>query len=258
MSLAQASFFGIGAYATAMLLINTKINFLLSVGLGVIIVIPISLFLGLVLGQFNKDNYMFVSMGFNIIIYGLFNNLGNFTNGPLGISAIPKPQLFGVNFSTNLPFLLLALLILLFVYSLSNYITKSSFGRVLKAIREDENVAKSFGFNTTDFKLLIFIIAAVMAAMAGSLYASYFSFIDPSNFDISTSILVLSIIIIGGLASLTGTILSSLFFVFFPEILRFVGFPSDAVFQMRQVAFGFIIIFISLFRPRGLMGKYKL
>ncbi|HKC04555.1 MAG TPA: branched-chain amino acid ABC transporter permease [Patescibacteria group bacterium] len=258
MSLTQASFFGIGAYVTALLLIHTQTGFLLSVLLGVIIVVPVSLFLELISDQFNKDNYMLVSLGLNVIIFGLFNNLYNLTNGAVGISAIPRPILLGIDFSSNFYFLLLVLIFLLLIYLLSYYIVRTSFGRVLKTIREDENVSRSFGFNTRHYKLAIFAIAAAMAAVAGSLYASYFSFIDPSNFSVTTSIMILSITIIGGLASLTGTLIGSLFFVLFPEFLRFVGFPSEAAFQLRQAAFGLTIIVLMMFRPQGLMGKYKL
>lgn len=258
MSLTHASFFGIGAYVTALLLVNIKTGFLLSVLLGVIVAVPISLFLGLILDKFDKDDYMLVSLGLNAIMFGLFNNLYSLTNGALGISGIPRPLLFGIDFSSNSYFLLLALAFLTLTYLLSHYIVRTSFGRVLKTIREDENITRSFGFDTRYYKLTIYVIASAMAAIAGSLYSSYFSFIDPSTFGVTTSIMILSITVIGGLASLTGTLVGSLFFVLFPEFLRFIGFPSDAAFQLRQAVFGLIIILLMMFRPQGLMGKYKL
>jgi len=258
MSLTHASFFGIGAYVTALLLTHTKTDFLLPVLIGVIIVAPISLFFGLILNQFNKDDYMLVSLGLNVIVFGLFNNLDNLTSGALGISGITRPFLLRIDFSSDFYFLLLALIFLSLIYLISHYIIRTSFGRILKAIREDENVTRSFGFNTKYYKLIIFVIAAAMASIAGSLYASYFSYIDPSTFGTTTSIMLFSITVIGGLASLTGTLVGTLFFVLFPELLRFVGFPSDAAFQLRQAGFGLMIILLMMFRPQGLIGKYKL
>lgn len=259
MSLTHSSFFGIGAYVTALLLIHTKTDFFLSVLLGVIVVIPISLFMGMILNQFSdKNNYMLISLGLNVIIFGLFNNLDSLTNGALGLSGISRPHLFGIDFSSNFYFLLLVLVFLSLTYLLSHYIVRTSFGRILKAIRDDEIITKSFGFNTKHFKLAIFVIAAVMAAVAGSLYASYFSYIDPSTFGTTTSIMIFSIVVIGGLASLAGTLIGTLFFVLFPELLRFVGFPSEVASQLHQVVFGLIIILLMMFRPQGLMGKYKL
>src|SRR5258706_5298196 len=114
---------------------------------------------------------MLVSLGLNVIIFGLFNNLYNLTNGAVGISAIPRPILLGIDFSSNFYFLLLVLIFLLLIYLLSYYIVRTSFGRVLKTIREDENVSRSFGFNTRHYKLAIFAISAAMAPLALDAYA---------------------------------------------------------------------------------------
>ena len=97
-----------------------------------------------------------------------------------------------------------------------------------------------------------------MAAIAGALFASYITFIDPSSFVLMESIFVLAIIILGGLANLRGSILGALFLVLLPEILRFVGFPADIAAQMRQVIYGVILILLMLYRPQGLIGEYKL
>lgn len=97
-----------------------------------------------------------------------------------------------------------------------------------------------------------------MAASAGSLFASYMSYIDPSSFTLNESIFILAIIILGGLANLRGSIAGALFLILLPEILRFVGFPSEIAAQMRQVVYGVILILLMLYRPQGLVGEYKL
>ena len=134
----------------------------------------------------------------------------------------------------------------------------SSFGRVLKAIREDEGAIQVFGYKTLYYKLTVFVLAAMMASLAGSLFASYITFIDPTQFVLFESIFILAIIILGGLANLKGSILGALFLIVLPEILRFVGFPVDIAAQMRQVVYGFLLIILMLYRPQGLLGEYKL
>jgi len=258
LSMTHAVFYGLGAYTTAILLTQFGVNFFLSVILGIIIAGVVGLFIGIVLSRFKGDIYALASFGFNIIVFSIFLNWQSLTNGPLGIAGIKKPSLLGFEFSSNFSFLILSLVVLLLIYLLSQFIVKSSFGRVLKAIREDEQAVQVFGYQTIYYKLTIFVIGACMAAVAGSLFASYISFVDPSSFVLMESIFVLAIIILGGLANLRGALLGALFLILLPEILRFVGFPSDIAAQMRQVIYGLILIFLMLYRPQGLMGEYKL
>lgn len=258
LSVTQAAFYGMGAYATAILLTTTGMNFFVSVILGMIISGVVSLLIGFVLSKFKDDYYALGSFGFNIIVYSIFLNWQSLTRGPLGIPGIPRPSLFGFTFSENIWFLLLSALALLLVYGVSQYIVKSSFGRVLKAIREDEDAIRVFGYNTLFYKLAIFVIGAMLASIAGSLFASYITFIDPSTFTLNESIFLLAIIIMGGLANNRGAVLGAVILILLPEILRFVGFPSDIAAQMRQVSYGVILILLMLYRPQGLVGEYKL
>lgn len=258
LSVSHAAFYGIGAYSTAILLTRFDINFFASVAIGIIVASILALLIGLILSKFSGDYYALCSLGFNAIVFSIFLNWQDFTRGPLGISGISRPSLFGVNLSSNMSFLIVSLVFLILVYLVSLFITSSSFGRVLKAIREDEKVIQVFGYNTSYYKLAIFIIGSGLAAIAGSLFASYISYIDPTTFNIAESIFILSIIILGGLANLRGSILGALFLILLPEILRFVGFPTDIAAQMRQVVYGLLLVLLMLYRPQGLMGEYKL
>lgn len=258
LSLTHAAFYGIGAYTTAILLTKTDAGFFGSVILGIIIAVTVSSLIGMVLSKFKGDYYTLGTFGFNTIIFVIFLNWQNLTRGPLGISGIPRPELFGINFANNFNFLILALVFFGLMYFVSQFIANSSLGRVLKAIREDETAIAVFGYNTLYFKLTIFVISAAMAAVAGSLFASYITFIDPSSFGLMESVFILAIIILGGLANLRGSILGALFLILLPEILRFVGFPSDIAAQMQQVVYGVILILLMLYRPQGLLGEYKL
>lgn len=257
LSISHAAFYGIGAYTTAILLTKTNFGFLSSVILGALLAGIISLLIGLVLSKFKGDYYALVSLGFNIIIFSIFLNWQSLTKGPFGIAGIPKPELLGIDFSDHFSFLILVLIFLALIYFISSFIVNSSFGRVLKAIREDEVAISVFGYNTFYFKLIIFIIAAMIASIAGSLYAVYISFIDPSSFQVTESVFILAIIILGGLANLRGSILGALFLILLPELLRFIGFPLEIAAQMRQVIYGLILVLLMIYKPQGLIGEYK-
>lgn len=258
LSVAQAAFYGVGAYVTAILLTSLGLNFFLSIVIGVLITAIISFLIGIVLSKFSGDYFVLGSLGFNAILFSIFLNWQGLTKGPVGIAGIIKPTLFELSFSSNLSFLILVLVFLALTYLVSRFIARSSFGRVLKAVREDEKAIQVFGYNTLHYKLAIFVISAGMAAVAGSFFASYITFIEPTGFDIMESILILTIIILGGLANLRGSILGALFLILLPEILRFIGFPVDIAAQMRQVVYGILLILLMLYRPQGLLGEYKL
>ena len=258
MSLAHAAFFGIGAYTTAILSTRYDINFIFTLPIAIILAMLASALIGLVLSKFRGDYYTLGSLGFNFIIYAAMLNLQNLTNGPLGISGIPRPVLFGINFSDNFNFLILTAIFLLLVYITCDFIANSSFGRALKAIREDEQVISVFGYNTHHFKLTIFIVGAGLAAIGGSFFSDYITYIDPSTFTSSESVFLWSIIILGGLANLRGSLLGALFLILLPELLRFVGFPNEIAAQMRFAIYGLLLVLLMLFRPQGLMGEYKL
>jgi len=257
-SIAHAAFYGIGAYSTALLLTQFEVNFFLSLLIGVMITLIVSLLIGIVLSRFSEDYYAIVSIGFTVIAFAVFLNWVWLTKGPVGIPGIDKPSISNFVFSSNLSFLVLTLFFLGVVFLICRFIVNSSFGRVLKAIREDEKAIEVFGYNTTYYKLIIFVIGALLTSIAGSLFGSYLTFVGPSMFMLRESIFILVIIILGGLGNLYGSILGALFLILLPEALRFVGLPTNIAAQMRQVIYGVILILLMLYRPQGLVGEYKL
>ena len=258
LNVSQAAFYGIGAYATALLMLNFYFNFFLAAIAGMLLAGVIALAVGVVFSRLREVYYAFATIGFCVIAYSIMLNWQSVTQGPLGIPGISRPELFGFRFGENIAFLALAAAVLLAVYGICSFITSSSFGRVLHAIREDEQMISIFGYSTTYYKLVIFVIGAMLAALAGSLFASYITFIDPSSFQLFESIFILAIVILGGLGSARGVVLGALFLIVLPEALRFVGFPPDVAAQMRQVVYGLILILLMLYRPQGLMGTFRL
>ena len=159
----------------------------------------------------------------------------------------------------ELEFLVFALAILALVVLLSWLIVTSSFGRVLTAIREDEEAIAVFGYRTTHYKLAVWTISAMMAGLAGGLFASWTTFVDPNSFILLESMLLVAIVILGGLATIWGSLLGAMAFVLLEEGMRFLPFlPTIHVGQARLVVLGILLVLLMLFRPQGLVGRYKL
>lgn len=258
LSITHAAFFGLGAYSTAILMTVHDMNFFLSVLVGVLVTGIISLVFGLILSRFKGDIYALASFGLNIIVFSIFLNWQELTRGPLGIPGISRPEIFDFVFRSNLHFLILVALAAYIIYLISEYIVNSSFGRVLQAIREKEDTVKVFGYRTQVYKLVIFVVSACMASVAGAFFASYITFIDPSTFSLNESIFILAIVILGGLADNKGAFVGAVFLILLPEILRFVGFPTDVAAQMRQLVYGLLLVGLMMYRPQGVMGRFKL
>lgn len=257
-SITHAVFYGIGSYATAILLTQYGVNFFISVIAGTLITVFVSLLIGIILSKFDEDYCAIVSLGFNVIAFAIMINWKDLTRGPYGFPGIKKPSIFDFAFSSKFSFFVLSLIILILIYAISMFIARSSFGRVLKAVREDERAIQIFGYNTVFYKVTIFIIGSAMASVAGSLFASYLTFINPYMFTLNESIFILVIIMLGGLASLSGSVVGALVLVLLPELLRFLGMPTVIASHMRQVIYGVIIMLLMLFRPQGLIGEFKL
>jgi len=198
------------------------------------------------------------TLGFSFVIYAIALNWVGLTRGPLGLPGIPKPEILGINFSSNLSFLILVLFINLLVYLLVRRIVNSPFGKAMQATRDDELAAKVLGKNTFKIKTISLMISAFFAGLAGSLYASYITFIDPSSFTLMQLIPIFCIVIIGGLASLKGTAIACVILVLLPEPLRFIGFPSSVVGPMRQIIYALLLLLILIYRPKGFYGQVEL
>ena len=206
-----------------------------------------------------KGDYLaLATLGFSFVIYAVALNWTGLTRGPLGLPGIPKPEIFGITFSSNISFLILTIIIVLISYVIIRKITTSPFGKVMQATRDDELATRVLGKNTFKIKSISMAVSAFFAGIAGSLYASYITFIDPSSFTLMQLIPVVCIVIIGGLASLKGTIIACIILVLLPEPLRFIGFPSSIVGPMRQIIYALILLLILIYRPKGFYGKVEL
>lgn len=258
LSLAHAAFFGIGAYTTAILTTQFGLNFFVALMISVVFAALIGALVSLILRRIRGDYFALATLGINIIVFSILLGWQSFTNGPLGITGISAPSILGLTMDTKLSFFILSLVLVVTVYLFSRNLTRATFGKILQAIRDDELSARTKGFKTDCYRFLVFVISAGLAAIAGGLYASYISFIEPATFDILASIFILAAIILGGLARLPGSILGAASFIILQEALRFVGFSDATVGHMRLLVFGLLLVLVMRFKPYGLIGRYSL
>ena len=206
------------------------------------------------------------SSGFNIHKIAL---LGVLTAGAVVIAilesfipsiGIPGIKLFG-EWSLNgiYAYFFFALVLAIVVAMIFSRLQHSPYGRMLKAIRTDELSAKALGRNTTQLKSWAFFISAAFTGVAGLVYASYVSYIDPTSFTLDESIFIITALFIGGIGyRVWGPIVGAAVVVILPELLRFVGLPDAVAANLRQVIYGLVLIVLMFVRPQGLLGDAKL
>jgi len=255
-SIAHAAFYGIGAYVVALMALNWHTPLWVNLACAIILSCLLGALVGIPSLRIRDDYFVIVTFAFQVITFSVLNNWVTFTGGPMGLPGIPRPEVLGLTVSSHLGFLLLIGLFCGLTFLLCHRIVRSPFGRVLKAVREDEVFAQAAGKNVAACKMLIFVIGAGMAAVAGSMYAYYITFVDPTSFTVMESIFILSIVIIGGAGSLRGPIVGAVVLVTLPELLRFVGLPSSVAANVRQMLYGGLLVVFMMWRPQGLLGEY--
>jgi branched-chain amino acid transport system permease protein len=257
LNLGHIAFYALGAYTSALLALQGFPFWFSFLSAGILAMI-FGFLLSLPTNKLKGDYLALATMGFSFVVYAVLLNWTSLTRGPLGLPGIPKPKIFGIDFSDNLSFLILVAIIALISYLVIKRITVSPFGKVLEAIRDNELVVRILGKNTFKMKSLALMISSFLAGIVGSLYAHYITFIDPSSFTLLQLIPVLSIVIIGGLTSLEGTILATIILVLLPEPLRFIDFPSSIVGPARQILYALLLLLILIYKPKGLYGRVSL
>ena len=247
LSIGHAAFYGIGAYASAKLMMEAGFPFLLAMlGAGVIAGI-----FGYLIAKPTlrlSGIYMtLATLGFNIILFLVLQNWMSFTNGPLGIMDVPSPVIFGYEISSRAGYYYLILTLILLTLGSMYRLIHCRFGRALIAIREDELAAEATGIDTTRYKIQAFVLAAFYAGIAGSFYAHFVGFISPDSFYIYESFILLAMLAFGGQGNLIGPVVGATVLLIIPEVLRFLQ-------EYRMFVYGSVLIIMMLVRRQGLLG----
>ena len=279
LDLGYVAFYAVGAYTYALL---ASPHFDLHLPFWVIVPIGAALaaFFGLLLGaptlKLRGDYLAIVTLGFGEIVRIFLNNLSrpvNITNGPQGVAGIDPfridgfdfaqyQTLLGLEFSGPIKYYYLLLAVVIAVIVINLRLQNSRIGRAWEAIREDEIAASAMGINTRNVKLLAFAMGASFGGLAGGMFSAMQAFISPESFVLVESIMVVSMVVLGGMGNVWGVILGALLLSFVPEILRWTVQPLQEALLGRQLVdpevirmliFGLALVLVMLFRPAGLL-----
>lgn len=255
-ALGHAAFSCIGAYTSSLLALNMGISPWIGLFIGAVFAALSGIIIGYPAVRLKGDYLALATFGLGVIVYAIAKNWVSLTRGPMGLPGIPGFSVVGFQLSAIWSYLLLVLIFVFITVFVINRIVNSPFGRVLRSIREDEIAAQAMGKDTNRHKLIAFIVGAFFAGIAGSLYAHYITFIDPSSFTVMESITILLMVIFGGMGSIRGSIVGAIILVVLPELLRFLGLPSSIAAPMRQMIYGLLLVLLMIKRPQGIMGSY--
>lgn len=257
-ALGHAAFFAIGAYSSSLLALNVGISPWIGLFVGASFAAVSGVVIGYLTFHLKGDYFALATFGFGLIVYSIINNWIGVTRGPMGLPGIPQYITFIDWFDSSIFYCILILTFVLITIFIARKIVYSPFGRVVQSIRDDELAAEALGKDTRRVKIMIFAIGAFFAGVAGSLYAHYITFIDPSSFTVMESILVVTMVVLGGVGTIEGPILGAAALVLFPEMLRFIGISGADADSIRQMIYGLLLVILIMKRPQGLVGKYKL
>lgn len=258
LSLSHATFYGIGAYSTAILTTQHGFTFVPSVVVGMVLTAIIAYLASFPILKLKEDSLVLISFGFSIIMFNIMLNWSSLTKGPLGIKGILAPNILGLSFFQKPFFFALVLVAAIFTYFFFRRITSTPYAIIIKGIRENQTVAAVNGHNVLRYQRSVFVVGAIFAALAGSFTATFLAFIEPKLFELMPSLLILIMVILGGMASLKGSVLGALILILVPELLRFIGLPPSILAEVQQMIYGLVLILVMYLRPQGLLGEYKI
>ena len=250
LSLAQATFYGVGAYVSALVTLKFGVTTWIGLLAAVIVTMLLSFLVGFISLRSRGTSFIIMSFSFAGIAHLVALNWVNLTNGQMGLARIPSPQIASFQFNSKISYYYLVLLFLVLTYFIATRLVNSRLGRAWIGIRENELLAESLGINPFKYSLIAFIIGSSLAGVSGSLYAHYTNFVSPENLIFSVTIMLLIMTVVGGKGTIIGPIIGSLIFTVLPEYLRIAD-------ELRMPIFGVILILLALFIPKGLVPAYR-
>lgn len=255
-SVSHAAYFGIGAYATALLSTRLGAPFPLNMLGACIAAALVAVGVARLLRRVREDQFLFGTLAIQLLATIILSNWNTVTGGPMGLPDIPRPQLLSWRLDSQWKFALLGGVGCATALWLSAAISRSALGRVLRCVREDEYLAESIGKPVSSARNAVIVVGAILSGGAGALYSHYITFIDPSTFTLMESVFIISCVILGGTGTLWGPVLGAAILVALPEAMRFVGVPSSSAANLRQILYGLALIGCMLWRPQGIIGEY--
>lgn len=254
LSVSHAGFFGIGAYATAILIRDYQLEFLPAVFVGAVLAGLMSLTVGYAAGRLSDEFLFIVTIAVQVALVELFNNL-ELTGRSAGIAGIPRPTLFGYQLQSNGEVAIMAWTFCIVIAAVCWRVVHSPYGRLLKSLREDVPAARSLGKRALWTKVTVFAFSSCLAGIAGGLYACHTLYISPLEFTLDRSVEILSITIIGGLAAFWGPFVGATVVLALPEALNFANIPDSVAGPINGLIYTLAVLLLLIYRPLGVLGR---
>lgn len=268
LSLAHAAFFAAGAYSFALATVRFGLGPIHALALAIVVGAALSLTLSAPAWRLRGDFFVLLSLAVQVLFYNVILNwhdptaelgsLRNLTNGLFGIGGIPRGAIFGITLATTGGVLVLSALVTGVMLLLLARLTRSPWGRLLEVVRDDELAARSLGKSPRAVKVQVLLVAGGMAAAAGATYALYAGYVDPSLASLDQSVLLLSIVLVGGSGNLKGPIVGATTILVIPELLRSMRVPDAIAGELRLLAYGLLLVVLVHARPQGLAGVRRI
>jgi len=246
-SLGHAAFYGLAAYTSAVCTTTFGMPVWAGGLIALALVCVVAFLLGIPALKLSGHYLAMATLGFGVIVFIIFNESIELTGGPSGFVGIPRLELFGHTFWSDSSYYYLSCVVLALVLLASLHLIDSRVGRALRAIHTSEKAAQVCGVDIAKYKLLVFVLSAFYAGIAGVLYAHYLSFVAPSSFSFMFSVVLVTMVVLGGMSNIWGAVAGAFFLTILPQFLH--------VFEKFEVLiFGSILVLCMMFLPQGLAG----
>ena len=242
-----AGMMGVGAYTTAILTTRFEVDTLPAIFIAEVMGGIFSFVMGLALFRLKGSYFSFASIGFTTLLYTIFSNWMDVTGGPDGISRIPKLDLYFFECKNYYDYFRVYFIVAIICFLIVQRMRKTSFGRALASVRDNEIAARSFGINAYMTKVYSFTIAGIFACLSGAMYAVHANYISPEPFKYDQSAIYLIMVMLGGVDSTFGAFIGSMLMTILPEKMRFLE-------SYYKLVYGVGVIFLMVFMPMGIMG----
>lgn len=249
-SLGQAAFYGLGAYSSAILTTRVHLNPWLGIVAGVIITCAVAFVVGRPTLRLHGHHLAMATLGFGIIVQVVLDEALPLTGGHGGLPGIPRLQLAGAVIQSDLQCFYLIWVVALAALILSANVVNSRVGRALRAIHDSEVAARACGIDVAHYKLMVFILGAALASVAGSLYAHYITFVSPDTFGLAFSVQLVVMVVVGGLRSIWGAVLGAAVITVIGQAIE----KTEAIKDLNTVVFGLALMLCVMFMPNGLVA----
>ncbi|MHA6629469.1 branched-chain amino acid ABC transporter ATP-binding protein/permease [Pseudonocardia sichuanensis] len=257
LSMAQGAIYGVAAYTTAITATAGGLPFPLTVLLSVVVTAAGYTLLAWPALRVRGEYLILLTLAVQFVLVGVYTSWTAVTGGSGGISGIPRPETFGGGrFPSPADLMPFVLIIFVLGLGLALWIGHSPYGRVLRAVREDETATVSIGKNVTAYKVTVFLLAGVLAGLAGSAYAHYLAFVSPISFSLDQSIFLIAVIVLGGAGNLLGTVLGAFILVGVPQLLLLFELDNQVAGLVQRFAYGLLLVLFMIYRPQGLVPEH--